>query len=538
MDSFVEEFSNYKLPILPNKLNHLPDRISQTFSDKTLFITGGTGFLGKVLLEKLLRKTSDIKKIYLLLRPKKGVQPKERVEVLFNSPLFDHLKALKGTTFLEKIVPIAGDAGEINLDISEKDRITLTEEVNIVFHVAATVRFDEPLKKTLLLNTRGTKFTLELAKDMKNLEMFMYVSTAYSHPQEKVLHEKAYVPPIDPHKAIELVETLDETIVNKLSKHMLGNFPNGYAYTKCLAEHLVVEQIKSGLPCIIVRPSIVIPIWKEPLPGWTDNINGPVGLLIGAGKGVIRTMYCNNNGVADFLPVDIAVNGILLFAWNYIKNNEKSLTIGHLMSTQEVKVTWKEIIDLGKDIVTTEIPLNGCVWYPGGSLKSSRILHNICIFFLQIIPAYILDAFIFLSGNKPCLVRIQERICKGFDVFEFYTNNQWEFIMDRSYQVRNKMNDREKFEYKVDSTGLDLRAYFKNCIMGARIYILKEMPDTLANARRHIKTMRFIDIVVKILFVFLLFWKMLDWSDTILAVGLFLFNLVKLVFNSTTSLFN
>lgn len=65
---------------------------------------------------------------------------------------------------------------------------------------------------------------------------------------------------------------------------------------------------------------LVIPIWKEPIPGWTDNINGPTGLLIGAGKGVIRTMYCNNEGYADYLPVDIAVNGIILGTWNYIEN--------------------------------------------------------------------------------------------------------------------------------------------------------------------------------------------------------------------------
>jgi len=64
----------------------------------------------------------------------------------------------------------------------------------------------------------------------------------------------------------------------------------------------------------------VIPIWKEPLPGWTDNINGPTGLLIGAGKGVIRTMYCDNKGYADYLPVDITVNGIILLTWNYIAN--------------------------------------------------------------------------------------------------------------------------------------------------------------------------------------------------------------------------
>lgn len=74
------------------------------------------------------------------------------------------------------------------------------------------------------------------------------------------------------------------------------------------------------LPCIILRPSIIIPIKNEPLPGWTDNINGPTGLLIGAGKGVIRTMYCNSDSYGDIVPVDLAVNGILVGSWNFIAN--------------------------------------------------------------------------------------------------------------------------------------------------------------------------------------------------------------------------
>lgn len=49
-------------------------------------------------------------------------------------------------------------------------------------------------------------------------------------------------------------------------------------------------------------------------------MNGPTGLLIGAGKGVIRTMYCNASGYGDYLPVDFAVNGIFLGSWNYIAN--------------------------------------------------------------------------------------------------------------------------------------------------------------------------------------------------------------------------
>lgn len=85
----------------------------------------------------------------------------------------------------------------------------------------------------------------------------------------------------------------------------------------------------------------MIPIWKEPVPGWTDNINGPTGLLIGAGKGVIRTMYCNENGYADYVPVDISVNAILAITWNYIVNKDHEKRVYNLTSSSEFKVSVK-----------------------------------------------------------------------------------------------------------------------------------------------------------------------------------------------------
>ena len=46
--------------------------IAEFYRDRSVFITGGTGFLGKVLVEKLLRSCPHIKTIYLLMRPKRG----------------------------------------------------------------------------------------------------------------------------------------------------------------------------------------------------------------------------------------------------------------------------------------------------------------------------------------------------------------------------------------------------------------------------------------------------------------------------------
>lgn len=52
------------------------------FKGRCVFITGGTGFMGKVLVEKLLRSCPEIATIYLLMRPKRGNDVRIRQEEL------------------------------------------------------------------------------------------------------------------------------------------------------------------------------------------------------------------------------------------------------------------------------------------------------------------------------------------------------------------------------------------------------------------------------------------------------------------------
>lgn len=58
--------------------------VSEFYAGKTIFITGATGFMGKVLIEKLLRCCPDVKRIYVLMRPKRGQNPKERLDDFIN----------------------------------------------------------------------------------------------------------------------------------------------------------------------------------------------------------------------------------------------------------------------------------------------------------------------------------------------------------------------------------------------------------------------------------------------------------------------
>lgn len=158
----VEDFSNN--PMIKTKC------IKEFFDDCNIFVTGSTGFLGKVLIEKLLRTCDGIQKIYILLRPKRGVGSEQRFEDYLKNPIFERIR-LKNPDVLNKLICIPGDINDGNIGLSDADVKTLHEKVHIVFHVAATVRFNEPLRDATNLNTFGTQRIMDLCTKMTKLKV-------------------------------------------------------------------------------------------------------------------------------------------------------------------------------------------------------------------------------------------------------------------------------------------------------------------------------------------------------------------------------
>lgn len=161
--------------------------------------------------------------------------------------------------FYDRIIPINGDLNQTRAGISEQDVDLLCNEVDIVIHAAADVRFNIPLMELVQSNVRGTRDILDIAKKMQHLQVFAYVSTAYSHCPRDIVDEKFYDPPMDPEFWLKMLDhcktAADIEIIGVLEQLIMKPWPNSYTYTKALSESLV-QKYSADFPTIVLRPSI------------------------------------------------------------------------------------------------------------------------------------------------------------------------------------------------------------------------------------------------------------------------------------------
>jgi alcohol-forming fatty acyl-CoA reductase len=90
---------------------------------------------------------------------------------------------------LEKMIAVKGDVGALGLGLSS-ETLEQLKDVSVVFHSAASVRFDDLLKSAIILNTRGTHEVIKFALTLTSLASFVHVSTTYCYPDERFIDEK------------------------------------------------------------------------------------------------------------------------------------------------------------------------------------------------------------------------------------------------------------------------------------------------------------------------------------------------------------
>jgi len=318
--------------------------IVEKLSGRNFFITGVTGFLGKIILEKLLRSIPDIGTIYLLIRPKKDISSSERLSRLIKSRVFNRLRGERKDFeeyAIQHLRVIGGDVAIDKLGMSDEDIEVVKQNVNIIIHSAATINFTERLVEAVKLNVLGSLRLLSLAKQCKRMEAFTHISTAYVNCNKKgTIEEILYPLDFDPNEMLKTLLDLDPLEMDKKEQQLISGYPNTYTFTKSLTEHLLAER-REHVPLLIFRPSIIGASYKEPSPGWLDTVSAASALYVTAGMGIMKFMLAHRpDRIGDQVPADIVSNALIV-ATADIASQFNRMNVIHVGTSKNKPLTWR-----------------------------------------------------------------------------------------------------------------------------------------------------------------------------------------------------
>ncbi|XP_016540974.2 fatty acyl-CoA reductase 2, chloroplastic-like [Capsicum annuum] len=317
--------------------------IVEFFEAKNILVTGATGFLAKVLIEKMLRTTPKINKIYILIRAKDKEAAFDRVtSEIIESKVFKCLKEMLGESYesfiRSKLVPIVGNIHEPNLGMDSIIAHQVAQEIDLIVDSAANITFDLRYDLALEANVNGPYQLMLFAKKCKKLKLLVHYSTAYVNGErEGLIYEKPFTmgesitkervtshspstkfPSLNVANELDFVSKLKNAIENndtfdKIMKDLgperakLYGWQDTYSFTKVMGE-MIIDNMREDIPIVIIRPSIITSSYKEPFPGWIQGFRVIDPLLIFYGKGEYPCMFGDPSSLVDVVPVDVVVN--------------------------------------------------------------------------------------------------------------------------------------------------------------------------------------------------------------------------------------
>ncbi len=332
--------------------------IVEALSGKRLLLTGVTGFLGQVVLERLLLDFPDTH-VVLLVRSQTGSTSMQRVEYLMRKPAFAVLRERHGEQGLLDHLHAHVEVidGDFSRGVPE-----IPGDLDITIHSAATVAFDPPIDEGFQTNLLGALNLYEGVLASGNRPNLLHVSTAYvAGVQKGVIPEGPLDHRVDYRLEAELAlqarkdveaasrrpEMLDEFIAKARDEHSRAGprtvaddseerrkqwvtkrlvqygraraqslgWPDVYTFTKAMGERAVEDLAhREGLSLAIVRPSIIESALTHPAPGWIDGFKMADPIIRAFGLGQIPEFPGIPEGIVDLIPVDFVVNAMLAVA--------------------------------------------------------------------------------------------------------------------------------------------------------------------------------------------------------------------------------
>ncbi|KAL9644790.1 hypothetical protein ABK040_012444 [Willaertia magna] len=481
-----------------------PLSIKEFYRDKIIFCTGCTGFLGKVVVEKILRCIPEIKKVYLLVREKKTkdgkvIAPTERLlNEILRSPIMDKIieenfrgdKKAFETYALTKIEGVSGDVADDNIFIgtSEEKVQQLKKEVQVIIHSAATIGFMERLDIAINLNVYGSLRCLRFAKQCENILCFTHISTAYTNSNLKSgrkIEEKFYpfkLPNNEPiEEFCERVKKLTPNEIEKVNDRILQltKYPNTYTVTKRMAEALITKY-KGNVPVAIVRPTIVGAALREPVPGWIDTVSAGGSVYLFVGLGIISLIPGNTNGISDQVPVDFVANAMIICPAD-VATRKTKLRVYHVGTSSANPGKWQKTVTGNLRYWHSHQPEKS-VSRADFNMIYNRYLYNTQLFMRYTWLTHIYSVLAVVLQNKK-----HNKVAQGLQKmmskhnmfkqsFSHFTLNEWFFDITNLEDAFSRIPKEEKDTFSLDFSLINWSTYFMYFCYGLHKYVLKENP--------------------------------------------------------------
>ncbi len=503
-------------------MNPSTERIADRLAGQEILVTGATGFLAKVFVEKLMRAVPKIGRIHLVIRPRSdgtSAALRARKEV-FGSNAFDRLRAAWGPAFdercREKVNVVSGDLTLTRFGLSEDAYAALAERVTLVVHSAATVTFDERLDWALALNIDGCRRLLRFAKDCGNAPL-MQVSTAYvggvqtgDVPEELIpeghtvasylaarsASADGEIPAgtFDPEEMVDLLNRLVAEVKERFAGDSsacrrelidLGmrlaqehGWHDTYTFTKWLAER-VVNRDRDEVPLVIFRPAIIEGSYEEPAPGWIDGLRMADPLILAYGRGKLKEFPGDADVCVDLIPVDFVANAMI--ATLPAGKRGRSLEIYHCGSGARNPANMEDIVEAveqafrrrpmrdesGRPVRVSRLELIKKQQFIDrwqGRLSRVRRIRRI-LKTTQLAPRY-----------RRRLAATEARIAQLIyfvRIYSPYTHLRSRFLDDRLYRVHQAMHPLDREEFHFDAARIDWHDYLVHRhVPGVRHFVL------------------------------------------------------------------
>jgi alkyldihydroxyacetonephosphate synthase len=325
------EFPPRVLGLIRNNREEVISKETKAASSSVL-LTGGTGFVGSMMLRDLLLHRTKLGipgGVVLLCRAKDGMSAAERIRAMLrDSEMFSFLSSPNEIDIDSIVTVIESDVSLPHLGMSDGDTQALASmNVTHVIHCAAAVSFVQPLEDAAASNITPALQLQTLANELWKAK-YVHISTAFVHgglagtkakPLGKELHALGDYDPYELYKSMVGTQAVASYAMQELG------FPNSYTFSKCVCEHLLMQQREatmgthrdstSSFNTIILRPSIVGPSVVTPWPGWAGS---KPSTLVAAGCFHLKHQWCLWSVGATqtpVIPVDVASRYMLCKAF-------------------------------------------------------------------------------------------------------------------------------------------------------------------------------------------------------------------------------